>query len=53
MTHQERIELIREIKEIIKMQHDSEMISHKKIFDDEFIKTLKFTLENCIRLSGI
>jgi hypothetical protein len=52
MTHQERIELIREIKELLQMQEESRNSAQGKMFDEDTIKLMKSVLQKCLGLSA-
>ena len=51
MTQQERTELIKEIKELLKMDYECKVSSRGSMFDDETIKLLKSVLQKCLSLS--
>ena len=48
MTHQERIELIREIKELLQMQEESRDSAQGNMFDEDMIKLMKSVLLKCL-----
>ena len=50
MTEQERTELIREIKELLKMDYECKVNSIGSMFDDKTIKLLKLVLQKCLSL---
>jgi hypothetical protein len=52
MTQQQKIELIREIKELIKLDYESKVNSRGWIFDDETLKLMKSVLQRCLSLSN-
>jgi hypothetical protein len=52
MTQQERTELIREIKELIKLDYEIKVNSRGSLFDDETLKLMKSVLQKCLSLSN-
>jgi len=52
MTQQERTELIREIKDLIKLDYESKVNSRGSLFDDETLKLMKSVLQKCLSLSN-
>jgi hypothetical protein len=51
MTQQERTELIREIKELLKMDYESKINLRCSMFDDDTLKLVKSVLQKCLSLS--
>lgn len=52
MTQQERTKLIKEIKELLKMDYKCKVKTKDSMFDDETIKLLKAVLQKCLLLSN-
>ena len=48
MSHQERIELIREIKELLILDYESRINSYGSLLDEETIKIMKSTLKSLV-----
>lgn len=53
MTQQERTDLIREIKELLKLDYESKIALNGPMFDEETIKVIKSVLQKLFAMSLI